>query len=479
MKITAKYRIYPTNQQEYVLNTSINVVRQVKNWYLNLRELDNFLYQLREKLNNKKIEDVELFFKQEIFRAINKDNKKGLKINEISMLQLIEKLPEKKYNITQFICDYYQKYNILNKDNLMFFRDSYCDLKGFIKDKRMNKKLQNKLTEEKKNRPWWNIPNAQCLIAAMRDIDKAYDGFFKGGGFPKYKKFERYGSFSNQQNDKPDKKGKYQNRIENLSANGIGWLKLLKFSEGIKIKVHRKIEGKITTVIISKSANGKWFASIVIEDYKEIPVKNKILSKDDVIGIDKGLKDFLIRSDGVKISRTNFINKYKDRLSVLQKRQCKLREKNPNWKTSKRYEKLRKQIASLHQKIVNCRSDIHHKETYALCNKTNFSAFVTEKLNIKGMVKNKNMSKSIHDVAWYEFERQLKYKCEKTGKTHVQVDTFFPSSKLCNKCKYKNKDLKLGQDKWICKNCSSELDRDLNASYNIRDEGYKLILGNK
>ena len=316
-----------------------------------------------------------------------------------------------------------------------------------------NKKLLNyydqakELTQIKKVNEWLKEINSQTLQYSLKCLDMAYQGFFnKRTKFPKFKSKRNKNSFTIPQNVRYDE------------------TKLIvpKFLDGIEMIMERKIKGAIKHCTISKTPTGKYFVSILTEmEYQ--PINKTGLS----VGIDLGIKDFLVLSNGTKIKNHRFLKHYE--------RQLKLNQQSLSRKVikSNRYEKQRLKVARIHEKITNSRMDLIHKTTTNLIKQ--FDTIYLEDLNIKGMMKNHKLSKAINDVSWGKFIDVLEYKALWNDKQIIHIDRFFPSSKTCSKCGWINNNLTLKDREWICSKCGEKHDRDFNAATNILKEGLKTI----
>lgn len=304
------------------------------------------------------------------------------------------------------------------------------------------------LTELKKdeNYSWLNEVNAQSLQNSLKNLESSYKSFFKfNKGFPKFKSKHRKNSFTVPQYVK----------LENDK------LSFPKFNEPIKVIIDRTFIGTIKQCTISKTPTNEYFVSILVETEH-----TKCEKTGKSIGIDLGLKDFVITSDGHKYKNNRYTKTYS---KELKKHQKHLSRKT---KGSNRYNKQKLKVARIHKKITNSRINNLHKVSTELIKK--YDVIVLEDLNIKGMVKNHKLSKHISDASWGTFVQYLTYKAEWNDKEIVKVGRFFPSSKTCHCCGYINQNLTLEMREWECPSCHVKLDRDLNASKNILKEGLKI-----
>ncbi len=301
------------------------------------------------------------------------------------------------------------------------------------------------LTKIKNDIEWLKDVNSQTLQYSLKCLDTAYQGFFnKRTQFPKFKSKRNKNSFT----------------IPQFVSINKNKLFIPKFREGIEMIMERKINGVVKKATISKTPTGKYFVSILTEqEYQPIQKTNQS------VGIDLGIKDFLVLSDGTKIKNHRFLKHYEKNLALNQKHLSKKK------KGSNRYEKQRLKVARIHENITNSRMNLIHKTTTTLIN--NFDIIYLEDLNIKGMIKNHKLSKAILDVAWGTFIETLEYKASWNDKQIIHIDRFYPSSKACSKCGWINNNLTLKDRNWICPKCGEKHDRDVNAAINILNEGYR------
>jgi putative transposase len=301
------------------------------------------------------------------------------------------------------------------------------------------------LTQIKKVNEWLKEINSQTLQYSLKCLDMAYQGFFnKRTKFPNFKSKRNKNSFTIPQNVRYD------------------GTKLIvpKFLDGIEMIMERQIKGIIKHCNISKTPTGKYFVSILTElQYEPLQKTNQS------VGIDLGIKDFLVLSNGTKIKNHRFLKHYERILALNQKYLSR------KTKQSNRYEKQRLKVARIHEKITNSRMDLIHKTTTNLIKQ--FDTIYLEDLNVKGMMKNHKLAKAIGDVSWGKFIDILEYKSLWNDKQVIHIDRFFPSSKTCSKCGWINNQLTLKDRNWICPECGSVHDRDFNAAINILNEGYR------
>ncbi|WP_163329540.1 IS200/IS605 family element RNA-guided endonuclease TnpB [Desulfurobacterium thermolithotrophum] len=302
------------------------------------------------------------------------------------------------------------------------------------------KRLLPKLKEEF---PFLKEANSQSLQEAVKWLDRAFKNFFKGlAKSPRFKSKKRVNSISIPQ----------YFRIEGDK------IKIPKLKTPIKFKKHRSIEGKVKSISITKLSSGKFYLNVLVDREKE-----PLPETDKVVAIDVGLTHFCTLSTGEKIENPRPLLKTERKLKKLQ------RKLSRKVKGSNKYQKLQKKIAKLHEKIVNQRNDFLHKLSKRIIGDN--QAVIVEDLNVKGMLKNSRLAKHIADASWRKFVQFLEYKAKLYGRGLIKVDPFYPSSKLCSRCGYKNEELKLSDRKWTCPKCGAEHDRDINATLNLLKEG--------
>jgi putative transposase len=313
-----------------------------------------------------------------------------------------------------------------------------------------------KLPLLKKGFPFLKEANAQSLQASLRNLDTAFHNFFQHRSkFPNFKKKISFNSISIPQ------RFDIQNNI----------LLIPKLKSGIKIKFDRKVSEIVKSITIIRNKSGKWYVNMLVEKaFMSLPITNK------VSGIDVGIKSFAAITSGTDVN--NKISNKIDNPKYLIRAENKLKKLNRQFakktKGSKNKVKFRKErLAPLYEKIANQRKDFLHKLSSRIVNDS--QVIILEDLNIKGMVKNKHLSKSISDASWGMFAEQLTYKADWYGREILKVNRFYPSSKTCSICGFINVDLKLSDRKWTCPDCETKHDRDDNASFNLFLEGLKKV----
>jgi putative transposase len=308
--------------------------------------------------------------------------------------------------------------------------------------------LQKQIKDIRAEYPWIAEVGCVYLKDAVSKIDLAFKNFFRGGGFPKFKKKKQSGSFS----------------ISCNNPRKVDWdkstLTIIKLAE-IPIVLSRQFDGEIRTISISRTATGQYYASILVQT-KDNPAPAP--KPNHAIGIDMGLENFAILSDGTKIENPKYLKTAVERLKVLQRRASKKK------KGGKNRRKAFLKVAKLHERIANQRKDFLHKVSSGLIRDNQTDTICLETLAVSNMVRNRSLAQAISDASWGEFIRQLEYKGKWYGKNIVRVGQFYASSKTCSACGDKLDDLPLSAREWTCK-CGVTHDRDINAAINIRNSG--------
>lgn len=303
--------------------------------------------------------------------------------------------------------------------------------------------LQRQLKDLKTDLTWLKEVNSQSLQVALMNLDAAYLSFFKGQtSFPRFKKKNTSGSFNIPQN-------------VFLKNNK---LIIPKFREGIDVVLHRPINGEIRNATITRTPTGKYFVSILCNT-EDVKKKTKPIKERSTLGIDLGIKTFIVTSDGGRYDNPRFLKRSQEKLKFLQHKNSKYKGKRTKYK-----------IALLHEKIANQRRDFLHKVSTRLIREN--QSLAIETLQVSNMLKNHKLAQSIQDSGWGMFVNFLKYKSDWNGINILQIGTFDPSSKTCSSCGAINKNLKLSDREWTC-SCGVTLDRDLNAAINIKNFSLK------
>lgn len=292
---------------------------------------------------------------------------------------------------------------------------------------------------------WLKDIHSQILQMSLRNLDNAYTSFFKKrASFPKFKKKSNRQSFQYPQGVKI--------KDNKVFLPKIGWVDFFN---------SRTFEGSIKTVTVSSTPSGKYFISVLIYTLKESPIKKPILESTSV-GLDFGIKDLIITSDGEIFENQKYFKRMKSKLRIEQRSLSRKKKGSNNW------QKQRKVVAKIYEKITNQRLDYLHKISTQLVRA--YDTVCIEDLSVESMLKERNMSALIADASWRTLRTMLEYKCGWYGKNLSTIGRFEPSSKRCNQCGYINKHLKLSDRIWTCEN-GHVLDRDINAANNIKYYG--------
>jgi len=322
-------------------------------------------------------------------------------------------------------------------------------IKAYSKDKTFLScfDLMKELTQIKKEKDfeWLNLSGSQQLQQSISNLDKAFSNFFRAKkGFPKFK------SKHNKQSFRIPQSVKINFDEYKLFIPKVGWVKFFK---------DKHIEGTIKFATVSKSTTGRYFVSITFESTQPRKTGN------GAVGVDLGIKHLAITSDGEIFENQKYLKQNLKKLRVEQ-RSLQRKFKKGLKEQSNNYYKQRLRVAKLHEKVANQRKDLLHKVTTYLA--TTYETVCIEDLSVKNMVKNHNLALAIHDCGWGMFREFLTYKV----KDLRVIGRFEPSSQVCNVCGDRNRELKLSDREWTCKN-GHTLDRDENAALNIRDWGLR------
>lgn len=351
-------------------------------------------------------------------------------------------------------------YRVVYNQMLYFKKKEYEDNKINLSLTDLSKYFHGTLLKNEKY-IWLNEQNTKVLKQAIRQMLTAYDRFFKlHTGYPKFKtkKDKQSALFPI---DAISKKNTFKERKITL----IKSLKDIKFRcSDLYLERLQRYKDKIRSATISKTKSGKYFLSILMDIPQDKFVKFKQTGKS--VGIDLGVKDFVITSDDKKFENEHFFKKEEKKLKKLQ------HQLSRKVKGSNNRNKARLKLAKVFEHITNKKINYIHSVVNELL--TNYDVIFMEDLNVRGMLKNHKLAKAIQEVGFFQFKMILQNKALTNNKQAILIDRFYPSSKTCNVCEYKNKDLKLSDRIWQCPSCGEFHDRDVNAARNILHEGQRL-----
>ena len=296
---------------------------------------------------------------------------------------------------------------------------------------------------------WLKEADSMALQQALLNLDTAFQRFFAGKArYPRFK----------------TRRGRQSSYHCTGTTRVVeGGIEVPKIGGVIRAKLHRSVEGEVTSITLSRSVTGKYYASILVDDGCRAPGRPVVVDADAVVGVDLGLTAFAVDSRGRKVPNPRHLERA---LANLRRKQRKLSRTR---RGSRRRAKARRKVAVAHERVRNARADFLHQLSHGMVDES--QAIVLEDLGVRGMMKRRSLSRAIGQAGWYELRRMITYKAEAAGVHLVIADRFEPSSKTCHACGEVNGDLALGDRIWQCPSCRVEHDRDLNAALNLKRIG--------
>ncbi|PWV78256.1 RNA-guided endonuclease TnpB family protein [Halomonas sp. A11-A] len=311
--------------------------------------------------------------------------------------------------------------------------------------------LKKLLPVAKKSRKygWLKEADSMALQQACLNLDHAFQRFFdpkQKGGYPRFK----------------SKRGKQSSYHCVGVRAGDNWIKVPKLGP-IRARVHRKVEGRLKSITLTRTVTGKHYASLLFETEQAAPAPLKDIDAAKVVGLDMGLSHLAIDSAGRKFANPRFLKQAQKNLK--RKQQALSRTK----KGSANRSKARLLVAKAHERVANARNDLQHKLSRQIVDDN--QAVIVETLKVKNMMKNDKLAKHIGDASWHALIAKLEYKAKEQGKHLVKIDQWFASSKTCHACQHKRGAMPLNVRSWECPACHTQHDRDINAARNIKQQG--------
>lgn len=335
-------------------------------------------------------------------------------------------------------------YNLALETKIVCYRDHGKNISAID--------LCYQLAELKRDCQWLAEVDSQALQASIKKLDVAFKNFYRGSGFPNFRSKRNAGSFQC-----PNNTRKVDFEKATLTIPKI---------KNIPIVLSRRFDGKIKTITISKTATGKYFASVLVETTVNTMPSSPILES-TTIGIDLGIKNFAILSNGETIANPKYLRESLQRLKTLQRRASR------KMKGGRNRTKANLKVALLHERIANKRQDFLHKVSSSLVRDSQTDTICLETLAVNNLIKNHKLGQAIGDVSWAKFVYMLEYKANQAGVNVIRIGRLEASSKTCSACGFVNKELKLLDRNWTCIVCGVTHDRDINAAINIKRMGLK------